>query len=515
MDADGFLDVDPRGAEGRARRARTRASSTTSGAWQPFPGDTPVSLNFWGFTPAVLRRARGRASSASWRENAASTHGRVLPARRPCRRLVDDGAGARARPRRRRALGGPHLPRRPPAARRAARRAHGARRLPGRALGVSAAAPASRRAPPRSPASPPRARSCRSSRTRAGSSTTRGWRDVRVGGRRRGATCCSRSTATCSTAPSTCCENMQRVTRHVAGAGSRARASPTPSAAFRRWCPTRERRRLPRGRARRDLAPACRGSRARAAAERAATEAEARETARAFGRFLRRLTDLPAPALHATIPGFHDTRGAARGARAARSRPTRVGRAAACRDEIEALLDRRPLAAALAGAAARGEIPRAPGPQRRQDRERAVRRRERRGARVVDLDTTMPGLAAHDFGDLVRSSVSDSDEDERDLAPRRASALPVFEALAARLPRGRGRRALAGRARAARRRARASSSTSRPSASSRDHLDGDRYYRTPRPGHNLDRARAQLALLASLEGASPELERIVAAVRRR
>ena len=44
-----------------------------------------------------------------------------------------------------------------------------------------------------------------------------------------------------------------------------------------------------------------------------------------------------------------------------------------------------------------------------------------------------------------------------------------------------------------------------------DHLDGDRYYRISRPGHNLDRARAQLALLASIESASPELERIVAA----
>ena len=32
-----------------------------------------------------------------------------------------------------------------------------------------------------------------------------------------------------------------------------------------------------------------------------------------------------------------------------------------------------------------------------------------------------------------------------------------------------------------------------------DHLDGDRYYRTTRPGHNLDRARNQVRLLESLE----------------
>ena len=34
-----------------------------------------------------------------------------------------------------------------------------------------------------------------------------------------------------------------------------------------------------------------------------------------------------------------------------------------------------------------------------------------------------------------------------------------------------------------------------------DHLDGDRYYRTTRPGHNLDRARNQVRLLESLEAA--------------
>jgi len=33
-----------------------------------------------------------------------------------------------------------------------------------------------------------------------------------------------------------------------------------------------------------------------------------------------------------------------------------------------------------------------------------------------------------------------------------------------------------------------------------DFIRGDVYYRVARPGQNLDRARAQLALLASMEG---------------
>jgi hypothetical protein len=128
---------------------------------------------------------------------------------------------------------------------------------------------------------------------------------------------------------------------------------------------------------------------------------------------------------------------------------------------------------------------------------------------VVDLDTTMPGLVAHDFGDLVRSAVSDSEEDERDLS-RVAVRLRFFSALAEGYGAGIG-------------------DAIEPAERDRlvtgalvivyeqavrflaDHVDGDRYYRIARVDHNLDRARAQLALLKALERARPALERIVAA----
>ena len=45
-----------------------------------------------------------------------------------------------------------------------------------------------------------------------------------------------------------------------------------------------------------------------------------------------------------------------------------------------------------------------------------------------------------------------------------------------------------------------------------DHLQGDTYFRIHRPGHNLDRARTQFALLRSLEEHEDELEEIVRAV---
>ena len=46
-----------------------------------------------------------------------------------------------------------------------------------------------------------------------------------------------------------------------------------------------------------------------------------------------------------------------------------------------------------------------------------------------------------------------------------------------------------------------------------DYLQGDTYYKTHRPGQNLDRARTQLKLVADMEKKWEEMERIVAKYR--
>jgi hypothetical protein len=122
----------------------------------------------------------------------------------------------------------------------------------------------------------------------------------------------------------------------------------------------------------------------------------------------------------------------------------------------------------------------------------------------------MPGLSLHDFGDLARSAVSDSDEDERDLA-RMSVRLPFFAALAHGFVEGAG----ADLSSAERALLVAGAEVIVYEQALRflaDYLDGDRYYRTSRPKHNLDRARAQLRLLELLEAVEPELRRIVAAL---
>ena len=50
------------------------------------------------------------------------------------------------------------------------------------------------------------------------------------------------------------------------------------------------------------------------------------------------------------------------------------------------------------------------------------------GICVIDLDTVMPGLAAYDFGDMVRTMTCPAAEDERDLS-RVAMDFELFEAV--------------------------------------------------------------------------------------
>ena len=47
-----------------------------------------------------------------------------------------------------------------------------------------------------------------------------------------------------------------------------------------------------------------------------------------------------------------------------------------------------------------------------------------------------------------------------------------------------------------------------------DYLDGDRYFKIKKPGHNLIRARNQIELLRQMEAATPAMEAIVDKYRR-
>lgn len=227
--------------------------------------------------------------------------------------------------------------------------------------------------------------------------------------------------------------------------------------------------------------------------------AQAYAVARAFGEFQRLLADLPPPPLHETIPGFHDTPARIAALEDA-VRRDQAGRVPESRREIDAVLARRSLGGALL-ALRGGGVP-----------ERIVHNDAKMSnvlfdaasgepLCVIDLDIVMPGMSLFDFGDMVRSMSCAAAEDERDLSRVRADPLFVA-ALMAGYTAGAGGMLLrvehehmltAGRVITLEQAARFLA----------DHLNGDTYYRVDRSGQNLDRVRAQLSLLESLERLGP------------
>lgn len=237
-----------------------------------------------------------------------------------------------------------------------------------------------------------------------------------------------------------------------------------------------------------------------------ASPAQAREAARAFGDFQRALAGLPGGRLQETIPSFHDTRrrfAAFQQALAA----DRHNRAAAVREDLAFAQAREAMAGGLLNLQANGEIP-----------ERITHNDTKlnnvmlddvtgEAVCVIDLDTVMPGLALYDFGDMVRSATNAAAEDERDLG-QVSCRLPMFEALVE------GYLGAAGTCLTA-------AELAHLGFSGRlitfeiglrfltDYLEGDVYFKTRRPGHNLDRARNQFALVRSMESQQAAIEAIV------
>ena len=224
--------------------------------------------------------------------------------------------------------------------------------------------------------------------------------------------------------------------------------------------------------------------------------AQARTASFAFARFARDLSDLPPPRLHETIPAFHDTPARLRMLDAIAAED-RFGRAVSASRELAEISAMRHLAPLITDEFAAGTIP-----------ERIVHNDTKinnvmldtatgEGICVIDLDTVMPGLAPYDFGDLVRVAANPAREDSGGTAPLKARR-DMYAACSEGFLEGFGGYLTPREIRLM------------PVAGAvitfelavrflSDYLDGDRYFKTTRPGHNLDRARTQIALARALE----------------
>lgn len=135
-----------------------------------------------------------------------------------------------------------------------------------------------------------------------------------------------------------------------------------------------------------------------------------RSAGEAFGHFQMMLADFDAGSLYYTIPDFHDTRKRYRKLREnMESDP--CGRVAEVRAELDWLLAVEDKACALTDMFNRGELPLRVTHNDTKINNVLFDEKTREALVVIDLDTVMPGLVGHDFGDAIRFAANFVEED--------------------------------------------------------------------------------------------------------
>ena len=231
------------------------------------------------------------------------------------------------------------------------------------------------------------------------------------------------------------------------------------------------------------------------------------DSAVAFGNFQYMLRDYPADTLYETIPNFHNTPERYKQLMEA-VRNDSCGRLAGVRDEVAFAKARRDFAETLEIAHREGRLPLRVTHNDTKLNNIMFDKVTGKSLCVVDLDTIMPGYSVNDFGDSIRFGATTALEDEADLSlvnfdielyelyvkgfiegakgGLTDSELDLLPIGAIMMTYECGMRFLA------------------------DYLNGDTYFKTHRPGQNLDRARNQFKLVRDMEERLDEMRAIVA-----
>ena len=135
-----------------------------------------------------------------------------------------------------------------------------------------------------------------------------------------------------------------------------------------------------------------------------------RNAGKAFGEFQMDLADFDISELTETIPGFHNTR--KRYEDFLRSvQEDKAGRASQVREEIDWLLSVQDLACKLTDLQTEGKLPLRVTHNDTKINNVLFDKEDNRALVVIDLDTVMPGLMGHDFGDAIRFAANFVEED--------------------------------------------------------------------------------------------------------
>ncbi len=238
------------------------------------------------------------------------------------------------------------------------------------------------------------------------------------------------------------------------------------------------------------------------------TPGQAYEGGRAYGRFLRLLSDLEGPSLHDTIPYFHNMEKRLQTFfKKVKANP--VNRVAGTAEEIRFVEQRSDEMLHIQELGKAGKIT---GRVTHNDTKfnNVLLDENDKALCVIDLDTVMQGYVLYDFGDAIRTSTNTSSEDEPDLSKVELD-IELFESFS----RGflketafilndteTGNLAFSGKM----------MTFIIGLRFLTDYLDGDNYFKTHHKHHNLQRAKTQFKLVSSMERQYDQMQGIVSEI---
>lgn len=227
----------------------------------------------------------------------------------------------------------------------------------------------------------------------------------------------------------------------------------------------------------------------------------------AFGKFQRYLADFPADTLNETIPNFHNTIWRYENEFLPAAENNLSGRADTCKAEIEFVKARKDDCSRLVDRINDGSLPLRVTHNDTKLNNVMFDEETDEAICVIDLDTVMPGLALYDFGDAIRFGANTCAEDEADTDKVKIN-LDYFRAYAE----GFLSEAGASFNQCEIDNLAFSAKLMTLECGMRfltDYLNGDTYFKTAYPEHNLVRAKNQFALVADMEKHMTEMSDII------
>ena len=231
-----------------------------------------------------------------------------------------------------------------------------------------------------------------------------------------------------------------------------------------------------------------------------------RNAALTFGNFQKLLADYPIETLYETIPNFHNTPSRFKDFLEALEKNA-SGRKGEAVPEIDFVLAREKDCSVITDLLDSGMLPVRVTHNDTKLNNVLFDNTTKKGLCVVDLDTVMPGSSLYDFGDSIRFGANTAAEDEKDLS-KVSLSLEYFKAY------------VEGYLEAAGKSLTENEINYLPFSAKLltlecgirflgDFINGDVYFKTEYPEHNLVRARTQFKLVEDIEAKYSEMMRIV------